>query len=234
MTRRLAFAPVPSTEDPRAVFERIYESAHWEGGSGQGSRADVTEPYRRVVQCLIGSRDVRTVVDAGCGDWEFAQLIDWSPVKYVGIDVVPGLIEANRAQFGSAKVQFDLLNLIESPPPAGDLLLCKDVLQHWPVALIQRFLSNVVTQYRYALLINDIASVHCPPEALNSEIPLGAWRTLDLAAPPFEARPLWTFDYDIRGEWTKRVLLFVSDRYRFRARAFPASALNRLRRAFPE
>jgi SAM-dependent methyltransferase len=223
---------VSSAEDAREVFGRIYETAHWEGGSGQGSRADVTEPYRRVVQCLIASRDVRAVVDAGCGDWEFAQLIDWSPVEYRGIDVVPTVIDRNQTQFGGVGVRFELLDFIDAPLPSGDLLLCKDVLQHWPVALVQRFLRQVLTRYRYALLTNDIASVHCPPEARNSEIPLGAWRTLDLAAPPFDARPLWTFDYDIRGEWTKRVLLFVADRYRLRARALPGSALNRVRRSF--
>ena len=64
----------------------------------------------------------------------------------------------------------------------------KDVLQHWPVADIKRFVDRNRRRFRYLLLTNDIASVHCPPELLNRECALGAWRTIDLERPPFGYR----------------------------------------------
>lgn len=220
--------------EARDVFEQIYATAHWEGGSGQGSRPEVTEVYRIVVERLIGSSDVRTVVDAGCGDWEFARLIDWSAVTYTGFDVVPGVLATNRANFSSPHVAFEYADLSTSRLPPADLLLCKDVLQHWPIDAISRFLATNRGRYRYMLLTNDVASVHCPPESLNGAIPMGAWRTLDLEKPPFHLHPAWRLDYKVGAEWTKRVLLLVARRHHVPARHLGRSALNRARQIRPE
>jgi SAM-dependent methyltransferase len=216
-------------DDPRAIFQHIYDTEHWEGGSGQGSRVDVTETYRRIVQEIVRARDVRTVVDVGCGDWEFANLIDWSGVSYLGVDVLPTLIETNRAEFGKDGIAFECMNLHESPPPPADALLCKDVLQHWPVEWIADFLTRVSERYRYMLITNDIDSVHCPPDRTNSQIPLGQWRTIDLESDMFGLVADWRLDYDIRGEWTKRTLLVVSTQHRRLAKWIPGSALRRLK-----
>jgi hypothetical protein len=65
----------------------------------------------------------------------------------------------------------------------------------------------------------------------NAEIDLGAWRTLDLERAPFALTADWRFDYDIRGEWVKRVLLFVRPRHRIVANVRHTSGLRRLRAA---
>ncbi|MCU1454626.1 MAG: glycosyltransferase sugar-binding region containing motif [Acidimicrobiales bacterium] len=226
----LASAPVTNGNDPQAVFEQIYATAHWESGSGQGSRPDVTEVYRQVVERAISGRDVRTVVDAGCGDWEFARLIDWSGVSYVGVDVVPEVIERNQRELGRDGVSFACLDLHRELPPPADLLICKDVLQHWPAAWVRHFLEATRGRYRYRLITNDIASNHWPSDQLNAEIALGAWRTLDLERPEFGVAADWRLDFDVRSEWTKRILLLVDDGYRARAARRPGSLLRRLRR----
>ena len=215
----------------REVFQGIYDSSGWgKGGSGQGSRLDVTQVYRDVVSCLIGSADVRSVVDAGCGDWEFAQLIDWSSVTYLGLDVVPSVIESNQNQFSSSKTRFECVDLGHATLPRADLLLCKDVLQHWPLEAVHGFLRRLRMRFRYILLTNDVNSIHCADELLNGQIPLGSWRTLNLEKPPFRLRPDWRLDYDIRGEWTKRLILLVPTHYKLRARFDSGSALNSVRR----
>jgi SAM-dependent methyltransferase len=216
-------------EDPLATFRHIYQTAHWQGGSGQGSRAEVTTDYRPIVERLIGASDVRSVVDAGCGDWEFARLIDWSPVSYVGVDIVPEVITADRDAFGSDAIAFECRDLMQDSLPAGDALLCKDVLQHWPLEWIHSFVARVTSTFRYVLLTNDVSSVHSPPEMQNADIAVGAWRTLDLESAPFGLNAQWRHDYDVRGEWLKRTLLFVRPRYRVAANLRRGSALRRLR-----
>jgi SAM-dependent methyltransferase len=216
-------------DDVRDVFRRIYDTSHWEGGSGQGSRPDVTLVYRQVVQRLLGASDVRTVVDAGCGDWEFARLIDWSDISYTGIDVVPELVERNQAAFGGANVRFECRDFANSGLPPADLLLCKDVLQHWPIDWVQSFLASAPRRYRYALLTNDVSSVHCAADALNSNIEVGEWRTIDLEMAPFNLNADWRVDYDINeGEWVKRLLLLVRPSHRLVAKMRRSSALRRL------
>jgi hypothetical protein len=122
--------------------------------------------------------------------------------------VVPGLVSINAARFGRANVRFECLDIRNEQLPAGDLLLCKDVLQHWPVADIVNFCERISATYRYVLLTNDLCSLHCRPEDLNREIRLGEWRTLDLEAPPFNLRPAWRQEYVIPGHEEKRLLFF--------------------------
>jgi hypothetical protein len=68
--------------------------------------------------------------------------------------------------------------------PDADLLLCKDVLQHLPIADIHAFLDQVVPRFPMALIINDAAN---DPEELNVEIQAGSWRPVDIRELPFAA-----------------------------------------------
>ena len=69
------------------VFDFIYSSNEWSIGSGFGSLPQTTETYRGFLQEFLARNDVRSVIDAGCGDWQFSRLIDWTGIDYLGIDV---------------------------------------------------------------------------------------------------------------------------------------------------
>lgn len=222
------------SDGPGEVFGRIYDTGHWTGGSGQGSRAAVTATYRRILEIVAGARDVRSVVDAGCGDWEFSRLVDWGGVRYLGLDAVEEVVRADQERFGGPRTSFRCVDLHSADLPPADALICKDVLQHWPRHWISDLLARAAGRYRYLLLTNDLASVHWPDAERNAEIELGAWRTLDLEHPDFGVRAAWRHDYDVQGEWTKRVLLVVDPRYLPVARRRPGSALRRLRGQMPE
>lgn len=191
----------------RDIFEQIYDTNHWQGGSGVGSTVAATQAYREILARLILEFDIRSVVDVGCGDWHWAGLMDWRKVSYIGVDVVPSLIERNVRLHGSQRVQFRCIDATRQPLPAGELVVAKDVLQHWPNRDIQRFLRLTLRRCRYALLTNDVASVKWPGN-INQDIAMGAWRTLDLADAPFNVQPLRGWDYDVEGgTWVKRVYL---------------------------
>ena len=208
--------------DAEDIYRQIYATDHWQGGSGPGSTADASAEYRRIVQRLLASTEIRRVLDVGCGDWQVGSLLDWSGIDYTGVDVVDSVIAANKARFGTAQVHFEVADARTGQLPPADLLLIKDVLQHWPTADVQRFLAGTLPRYRYALITNDIASTHFTGQ-LNQDIEMGSWRTLDLQAAPFDLAVRAHWDYDIRGEWTKRVLL-VSNTARWRfAGAIPRS-----------
>lgn len=214
--------------DPAALFGEIYAVNGWLGGSGVGSFPEATAVYRRVLQQAVDAGDVRSVVDAGCGDWQIARLLDWSGVTYLGVDVVPELIERNRAAYGTEGIRFQALDMSKAPLPRADLLVCKDVLQHLPSAWVSAFLAHAAGRYRYLLITNDVVGPGCPPEALNSDIGLGLWRTLDLARPPFNLKADWTVEYDVEGGWRKRMQLSVRPAYRPVARLRRDSVLRRL------
>ena len=94
------------------------------------------------------------------------------------------------------------------PIPGADLLIVKDVLQHWPLAEIQRFIDTHFDRFSYVLVTNDVAH-DLRPVPVNSDIAVGDWRPTDLTAPPFGLTAAWTFDYRIEDVWTKRMALFT-------------------------
>jgi SAM-dependent methyltransferase len=171
------------------TFTAIYRRNHWGFGSGHGSLVGATRPYRELIEGFNRTRGVRTVVDFGCGDWQFSRLIDWQ-CDYLGVDIVPDVIEQNRARFDARNVRFEVCNDAAALPSA-DLLLVKDVLQHWDTASITDFVRNTLPRFRYALITNCAK----PKSRLNREIKTGKFRPLDLRRPPFnvQAECLLTF-----------------------------------------
>src|SRR5260221_4698654 len=106
--------PPASATDPTAqqVFADIYRRAIWgkndqgAGNSGPGSTLHATLTYRMFLQQFLKDHDIRSVVDAGCGDWEFSQAIDWSGIDYKGFDIVESAIAQNNQKFAKANIQF--------------------------------------------------------------------------------------------------------------------------------
>ena len=83
------------------AFSHIYEHAIWgknkEGvaSSGGGSTLERTQEYRKLLQIFLHEKNIKTVVDAGCGDWEFSAHIDWTGIEYKGYDAVQSVIQKN-------------------------------------------------------------------------------------------------------------------------------------------
>lgn len=182
--------PIPALEEGTRIFRRIYKNNVW-GGSGPGSAPDATIQYRGLLADEFKRLKVASVVDLGCGDWQFSRLLDWQGIEYRGLDVVPELIERNVEQFGAPNIRFELRDIFHEPLSA-DLLLCKDVLQHWPNEMVRQFIP-LLQNFRYALITNGIRN---PTVRTNSEIALGGYRPLNLTMPPFNLPLKAVLDYD--------------------------------------
>ena len=80
-------------------FADIYESNKWVYGSGVGSLPINNIDYIRFLRMFMERNNIRTVVDFGCGDWQFSQYIRWETVTYTGFDIVRPVIERNQSLF---------------------------------------------------------------------------------------------------------------------------------------
>jgi 2-polyprenyl-3-methyl-5-hydroxy-6-metoxy-1,4-benzoquinol methylase len=123
--------------DAEKAFSEIYRNNVWGKGSGIGSEPSATADYIAMLQAFLREHDIKTVVDFGCGDWQFSKLIDWSGVRYQGFDIVPSVIEANQREHAAANISFHVAHP-GAQLPTADLVVCKDVLQHLPVAEVRR------------------------------------------------------------------------------------------------
>jgi len=182
--------PPDSASKPSAqqVFTDIYRHAKWgrnsqgAGASGWGSRLRATLIYRTFLQQFMKDNHIRSVVDAGCGDWEFSQALDWSGIDYKGFDIVESNIVHHRLKHAKPNIQFFLGNFVELELPPADLLICKHVLQHLPTQDVQTFLTQV-PKYKHTLLTNGVNANTMT--AQNLDIAVGGYRQLDPTAPPF-------------------------------------------------
>jgi SAM-dependent methyltransferase len=179
--------PAPQTST-KEVFEDIYRNAKWGkngdnvGTSGSGSTLKSTLLYRAFLEQFLKNNHITTVVDAGCGDWEFSQAIDWTGIDYKGYDIVESVIERDKQQFGKPTIQFFTANIVDTDLPAADLLISKHVLQHLPNADIEKFLKQI-PKYRHVLLVDAV-----DPRTLtgtNPDINAGEFRFVDPLAAPF-------------------------------------------------
>jgi SAM-dependent methyltransferase len=196
------------------IFEHIYRNALWGGGSGEGSRRAHVGPYLKYLKKLIEIKGIRSVLDFGCGDWEFSRRFAWNNIDYHGFDVVREVIARNRAQFASAHVKFDLTPDDFGLLPKADLLVVKDVLQHWRHDEILRFLP-VLARYPYALVTNCVG---LPGDKINDDIKTGEFRPLDIRLPPFNVAASEVLCFTNRRfffqpvRWVKKALLIDHSR----------------------
>ena len=179
----------PPDEEARRshAFEVIYAQKGWgvdeqgRASSGAGSTMEFTRLYRVFLQDFLAAHGIRSVVDAGCGDWQFSRAIDWKGIDYLGVDIVPSLIDENRRTYAAPGVRFAVADIVRDELPPADLLIVKDVLQHLPDADITRFLARLA-RYRHVLIVNGV-----DPRTLSAEprdVPAGGYRPLDITQPP--------------------------------------------------
>jgi len=147
------------------IFTEIYRAGKWGGGegnlcSGGGSVHDeIVGPYvRAVARLLDGITEFPVqIVDLGCGDFRVGrQLLDHCE-SYTGVDIVPDVVAANQAEFGSSKCRFLKLNIIDDPLPAGTVCCVRQVLQHLSNDQILKILPKL-NQYRLVLVTEHYPS----------------------------------------------------------------------------
>jgi SAM-dependent methyltransferase len=133
-------------KDIKDVFAEIYRENFWLGTksrSGQGSTLVTTAVIRQELPQLFDMFKIDTVLDAGCGDHYWMRTVDMKGRLYFGVDIVPEMIEKNRAHFADDNHHFLCLNVAEDLLPKADLVICRDVLAHLDVNTACKVLRNL-------------------------------------------------------------------------------------------
>ena len=157
------------------IFDRIYLTDEWNGGSGPGSQQQNTAKYVKFLNSFIRENKIKSILDVGCGDWQLMSMIDLSGVRYKGIDVSP--IATSFAK-SKAPLGTDIsTSSIEDIHESFDLVHIKDVLQHLEFSECRRILEIISTRHKSALIVNE------HPSASN-DIQNGQFRPLNITAEP--------------------------------------------------
>jgi Methyltransferase domain len=170
--------------DLAARFERIHETNLWGADtsvSGVGSELDATAAIRERLPGLLKELGVRSLLDAPCGDHRWMASLDLDLDRYVGMDIVPSIIEALQARYrGDARRSFLLADVTQDALPRCDLILSRDCLVHFSFATLDRALRNLKASGAVWLLATTF-----PELERNEDIEDADWRPLNFERAPF-------------------------------------------------
>jgi SAM-dependent methyltransferase len=164
-------------------FREAYRSRAWITNEGQlstsglGSEASTTRDVVGALPELLVRVDCTKLLDVGCGDWNWMRDVRL-PCDYIGIDIVPEVIEANR-RFERAGVQFEVGDAIEGSLPVADVVLCREVLFHLSFRDGFAALANMRAAGRWLLATSDTRIW------FNSDITTGDFRRINLERAPY-------------------------------------------------
>jgi glycosyltransferase involved in cell wall biosynthesis len=165
-------------------FSQIYSKNIFggeESRSGEGSNMVQTAEIRRELSKLLREFEIKTFMDAPCGDWHWMKELPLGVDQYIGVDIVDSLIESNRQQFGNAATSFVCLNLASDQLPQADLIFCRDCLVHLTFEDIRRVIANFKQSNSKYLLTTTFTDRLGNFDLEGSAI----WRPLNLEVAPF-------------------------------------------------
>jgi len=187
------------------IFTNIYEHHLWgnnnntnyNGSSGHGSDIDYNRHnYIPFLKKFIIDNNIKTVIDLGCGDFRCGTLIyDDLDILYNGYDTYKKIIDYNLKQHPLPKYSFTHLDFYNSKETilTGDLCILKDVIQHWSLVNIYKFLDYLIEhkKFKFILICNCCFQIQD-----NTDISNGGFRHLSCEYVPLKKYyPVKLFNY---------------------------------------
>ena len=205
--------------DVQDEFEHIYDSHLWSddnGGSGSGSGLAATQYAMSSIRTVVNKFEIRSLADVPCGGMHWMPYMlrdlkdDMHSFSYYGLDIVRSVIEASQVRFANESwMHFEVLDFTRTPVPAGvELIMCRDALQHLPLAMVVDALEMFSrSEARFLLVGTYLGSV-----AENRAIEAGDYYSINLTLDPFLLTGYQHLyrehTFEIQGEPDKHLLLF--------------------------
>jgi 2-polyprenyl-3-methyl-5-hydroxy-6-metoxy-1,4-benzoquinol methylase len=145
-------------------FTNIYKKNIWGEGSGTGSKMTRNnQKYINMLQDVLKDKEIKTICDVGCGDWVFTQHIEFGSRKYLGVDCVKSVIDSNKKKFKRKNVKFEHKVIGTDYIPEGyDLVIIKDVIQHWTDEDIIKYFTQILDKNKYVFCTNGFKFMRDP------------------------------------------------------------------------
>jgi len=179
----------------KKAFTWIYDHHHWrpkegEPISGEGATLQSTETLRNLLPAILKTLNVKTILDAGCGDFTWMQTLKLGIEKYIGVDIVEKLIETNKIKYETGTRLFLCRDIVKDALPKVDLIICRDCLAHLSNEDIMDALKNFKKSGSQYLLASTF-----PKIKINRKMNTGDFRGINLNAYPYNlSKPIMFFE----------------------------------------
>ena len=184
----LGFHPgwIQSPTNAETAFTSIYNNNSWglplkdDGpafSSGSGAHPEKCSEYIEYVQTVLNRPDIQHVVEIGCGDLRVTNKLNLdATTSYSCVDVAPQVIQNGKEQ-KNTKIEMVQGDASTMDFESADLLIAKDVFQHWPTESVLQFEKEQLPKFTEAIITNDYL-----PTKSNSrkDIPFGGYSYITL------------------------------------------------------
>lgn len=133
------------------VFGNIYSNALWGGGSGAGSTLKQGQLYIDTINKYIRRHNIKSVVDCGSGDGLIQSKLEVQ--SYIGLDITESNILMCKSRYKNRDFRLLDFYIQRDEIPSADVLLCKDVLHHWPNEWVEKWLKYLIESKRWKTLL---------------------------------------------------------------------------------
>ena len=177
--------------DYKNIFSTIYDTYGFGGDesrSGPGSTLYETEKLREKIKNLVKYKDIKSVVDIPCGDFNWMREIVESFELYHGGDIVSQCIDENTKKYASDRISFSVIDLMESQIPQCDLLIVRDVIGHYPIEDGKKIVDNILNSNCKYLLSNswyNVIDKEYHLKHINNGADYGRFYPVNLMSEPF-------------------------------------------------
>jgi len=187
------------------IFTDLYKNNGWgdnknseyNGSSGGGSDIEYNKNnYIPFLKKFILDNNITNIVDLGCGDFKCGKLIyDDLNIKYTGYDAYKQIIDYNSNNNLLSKYSFIHLDFCNNKENIinGELCILKDVIQHWDLDNIYKFLDYLIEykKFKYILICNC-----CYQTEDNTNIQISDFRPLSCEYFPLKKyNPIKLYNY---------------------------------------
>lgn len=150
--------------------------------SGEGSSLEQTKVLREELSKLFEELNIKSMLDAPCGDWNWMKEVNLTGIEYIGVDIVEQITKDNQEKYTKPNIKFMNVNIIEDDLPEVDIIFCRDCLVHLTYEDIFKTLDNFKkSKSRYLLTTTFPSHKQKNRELVYTEI----WRDLNLEEVPF-------------------------------------------------
>jgi SAM-dependent methyltransferase len=149
--------------DNKEIFSTIYKDNLWGKHdssrfySGPGSNEiEVTKSYIKIISEYFND-DLHALkfLDLGCGDFNIGRELYPNTKSYLGVDVVPELIERNKKIFNAKNLDFLCADIVKDDLPDADCIFLREVLQHLTNSEVTIILDKI-NIYKYVIITESI------------------------------------------------------------------------------
>ena len=197
------------------IFSSIYRNCSWGnngnsgylGSSGDGSSPEYNIEYMKFVKNLIKTHNIRSIADAGCGDWRLGSSLFYNlDIKYTGYDVYNDVIKFLQTTYAKPEFNFIHLDIFNNRDNIenADLFILKDVMQHWDDPSVKEYIDWIIESKKFKFTLVTNCTSGCG--GMQEQGSTGGWRGLSSDHPLFKDKRF----FPVLKYNTKEVMLYMS------------------------